>query len=179
MEDMDKYIDMLRLQRHDLMNDIQVIYGFLQVGKVSSAEKYIKNICFENDIISKIYSLGDNKFAYSLENGLKRFFRKDIKLDINIEIDYLSEKLFYSDFNKKSNLVNTIFIELEKMESESIYIYIYEDRMGTNLAILNDENILDELDFDDSWSEMQYDISNVKVLKCMYDNYLAYRLIFK
>lgn len=40
--------EILRRQHHDLLNHLQVIYGFLQLGKAEQALEYVDNILKEN-----------------------------------------------------------------------------------------------------------------------------------
>lgn len=178
MEDINRLIELLRLQRHDFMNELQIIYGFIQVGKIENAENHIKKLCYENEIISKLYSLGDDKLAFTFESNIKNLLRSNINIDINLEINILHKKLFDFNFYKKNNLVNNIFKEFEKVSPVVVYIYIFEDDLGFNIVLFNHENIIDELNWNDSWKEINSGIEDIRLMLCKYDEYLSYRMIF-
>lgn len=42
---------LLRLQRHDFINHLQVIHGFLQLGKTERAMEYMENLCKDPAIL--------------------------------------------------------------------------------------------------------------------------------
>ncbi|WP_193353682.1 Spo0B domain-containing protein, partial [Clostridium tetani] len=42
MEKVGLVIDSLRTQRHDFMNEIQVLYGYMQINKYEEALNYLK-----------------------------------------------------------------------------------------------------------------------------------------
>ena len=61
-------IELLRKERHEFMNNLQIIYGYLQINKNDKALEYIKKVSKNNSILSELYNLRDNKFAYNLES---------------------------------------------------------------------------------------------------------------
>lgn len=178
MEIFDKWIDYIRTQRHDFINDIQVIYGYLQMENNEKAKKYIEKIIERNDKIRDIYSLGDNYFAILMENNLKKLWNKGIKIELSIEIDVLLGNILKDEYDKKRNLVNNIFDEFENTKFKFVYIYIFEDNLGKNLFIANNESIVDELDWMEEWVEFDLKIKNVKLYKYNYKKDCAYKLTF-
>ncbi|PRR77289.1 sensory histidine kinase DcuS [Clostridium liquoris] len=178
MGDLYKLIESLRVQRHDFMNDLQIIYGYLQVDKEDKAKEYIDKLSVQNKYLSEIYSLGDLYLGYSLEKNIKECSSKHIEINIDIEISKLSKKPFDFEYNKKINLVNNIFNELEKNEPECIYIYIFEDSIGESVFISNNNSMIDEINWMESWSIINTSIDDIKVYKCEYGDNLAYRLVF-
>ena len=44
MNELENYISLLRKQRHDFMNDLQVIYGYLQIKRTQGALEYIDRL---------------------------------------------------------------------------------------------------------------------------------------
>ncbi|MBC2397330.1 Spo0B domain-containing protein [Clostridium tetanomorphum] len=178
MEEIHGFIESLREQRHDFMNELQIIYGYLQVDKYDKAKEFIKKISLENESLSQIYSLGDNYLGYCLEKNIKRVSSRDIDVNIDIEISYFSKKHFYNEYNKKINLVNNIFNDLEKIDSKSICIYIFEDSMGEGIFISNSESMIDEMNWMENWENIDVSVEGIKIYKCSYKNELAYRLIF-
>lgn len=178
MSELENYVDLLRKQRHDFMNDLQVIYGYLQIKRPQGALEYIDRLSKENEIISEIYRLQDNGFSLCLENNIKKLWANEIKVEIDIEISNFKSKIFENEYNKKNDLVNTIFMELEATNQNYIYIYIFEDELGENLLVTNNEAMYDEISWMDEWQQIDIEIDNFKIYKCNFDNNIAYRLIF-
>lgn len=57
-ETCDEVIRLLRVQRHDFINHLQVIHGLLQLGRTERAVIYIEELAKNPDLISKL--LGDH-----------------------------------------------------------------------------------------------------------------------
>ncbi|MCY6484283.1 Spo0B domain-containing protein [Clostridium aestuarii] len=178
MKQFSEYISNLRKQRHDFMNDIQVIYGYLQLEREEQAKKYIEVMIKQNEQISSIYALGDEHFGFFIENVLKDLKNREIELDINIEINEFSKKVFASEYNKKIDLVNNIFNELENNKCKFIYIYIFEDELGQSLLIANNELAADELEWMEEWKKIDLNINDINLYKYIFNNEYAYRLTF-
>lgn len=178
MNELENYISLLRKQRHDFMNDLQVIYGYLQMKKPQGALEYIDRLSKENETISEIYRLQDNGFSLCLENNIKRLWANEIKVEVDIEIAEFKNKIFENQYNKKSDLVNTIFMEIEDTNQKFVYIYIFEDELGESLLLTNNEAMVDEISWMDEWQRIDIEIDDFKVYRCDFDKNIAYRLIF-
>jgi len=48
---------LLRIQRHDFINHLQVIHAFLQLGKVDRAIAYIEELAKDRSMITDVVSL--------------------------------------------------------------------------------------------------------------------------
>ena len=156
MNELENYISLLRKQRHDFMNDLQVIYGYLQIKKPQGALEYIDRLSKENQIISEIYKLQDNRFSLCIEDNIKKLWANEVKVEVDIEISNFKNKLFEKEYNKKSKLVNTMFMELEATNQNFVYIYIFQDELGESLLITNDEAMSDEISWMDEWQKNRY-----------------------
>lgn len=144
MDNLDK-IDIIRKQRHDFMNVLQVIYGYLQIGKKNELERYINKVIEQYSMIGEIYRLGDVNFSVYMEEILNLLWSKNIDVDLNLEIESLNKKIFDSELDKKQNLVNTIFKDFLNLKVIIIYINIYEDSYGLNISISNNPELGDTL----------------------------------
>ncbi|WP_188453517.1 Spo0B domain-containing protein [Virgibacillus oceani] len=84
-------IDVLRLYRHDLMNDLQIIQGYLTMGKMDKVHDKITSCMAHFDKERKLMSLNIPKFALWLIqfNSLHATFR--FTYDICIENKNLNE----------------------------------------------------------------------------------------
>ncbi|MGH4118830.1 Spo0B domain-containing protein [Clostridium sp.] len=178
MNELENYISLHRKQRHDFMNDLQIIYGYLQMKRPSNALEYIERLAKENEIISEIYKLQDNGFSLCLESNIKRLWASEIKVELDIEISNFKNSIFESEYNKKSDLVNTIFIEIEETNQNFVYIYIFEDELGESLLITNNAAMSDEISWMDEWQQRDVEIEHLRIYKCGFGNNIAYRLIF-
>ncbi|MBK5241577.1 Spo0B domain-containing protein [Clostridium sp.] len=178
MNELENYISLLRKQRHDFMNDLQVIYGYLQMKRPHGALEYIERLSKENEMISEIYKLQDNGFSLCLESNIKKLWASEIKVELDIEISNFKNKVFEIEYNKKSDLVNTIFIEIEETNQNFVYIYIFEDELGESLLITNNVAMSDEISWMDEWQQIDVEIDHLRIYKCGFGNNIAYRLIF-
>lgn len=173
MRDFESYINLYRKQKHDFMNDIQVILGYIEIMNMDDAKKYIEKISDRNREISEIYVLGDIYLAFALEVNIRNLWRYEKKVEINIEINDFKEEFFKSDFDKKFLLVNNIFEELNKIDKANVYIYIFEDSYGPSLIISNSERLLDILPDSDNENK---ETGNISVSSKRDGEELAYRL---
>ena len=178
MNELENYISLLRIQRHDFMNELQVIYGYLQIEKPQGALQYIDKLSKQNQIIGEIYKLQDNEFSLCLENNIKRLWANEVKVEVDIEISNFKKKIFENSYKKKSDFVNTIFMELENTNQNLVYIYIFQDDLGESLLVTNNEDMNDEISWMDEWQQIDIQIDDFKIYKCGFDNNIAYRLIF-
>jgi len=178
MEELHNFIGMLREQRHDFMNNVQVIYGYLQIEKKDEALKYIEKIASENQNISKLYALGDKSLAYSLEIEIKNLWKKGFLVEVDMEIESLSKEMFLIEYHKKSNIVNTIFKEMENSKLKFVYIYFFQDELGESLLICNSEACVNELDWMEDWEEVETKLEDINLHKYFINEKKAYRLTF-
>lgn len=178
MEYFHKFIDLYRKQRHDFMNNVQVIYGYLQLKKEEEMKKYLDKVIEENKTISKIYALGDQYLGFFMEQNIRNLWEKEITVELDIEIEVFSKEVFSYEYNKKNILVNNIFNEIENNKFKFVYIYIFEDEIGESLLIANNESSVNELEWMDDWEEISSDLSDVKIHKYIVNNTFAYRLTF-
>lgn len=177
MNEFEGFVEYFRKQRHDFMNELQVIYGYIQVGKDKEAKDYIEKMVNISKELSKIYSLGDNYFGILMEENFKNLLNDGVKLDLFIELEKL-ESDFKKEYHKKSKLVNNIFNEIGNNKYKFVHIYIFEDETGESILISNCESVVDELDWMEEWEEINSNISNVKLHKYMYGEDIGYRLTF-
>ncbi|WP_125152593.1 Spo0B domain-containing protein [Clostridium rectalis] len=178
MNSLCEFIDILREQRHDFMNELQIIYGYLQIQKEDNAREYIKELSERSNKISELYSLGDNILGYILELNIRKLWLSSVKVSLDIEISRLNKEPFLNEYNKKFDLVNNIFKEIKHEEIEMVYVYFFEDDIGQSLLISNDESMLDEINWMENWDELHTDISDLQLCKCNYGENIAYRIIF-
>lgn len=175
IEHMDEIIKNVRLERHDNMNDLQVIYGYIQLKKYDKLEEFVSKLCLKNNILSSLYNLGDEYLAYTLEESIKKLWAKEIDVDIDIEIKKIERPLFKNNYHKKNEIINKIFSDIEKVIIDSIYVYIYEDFYGLSLLIANSERIINN--YENIQKEfVSIDCEDIRLFKLKVEDKIGYRI---
>lgn len=178
MGNIEKFISEFRRERHDFMNCMQIIYGYLQLDNTKEAIRYINKIIGQNKDISSLYVLEDQYFGFCMEKVMKKLCQKEIEVDLDVEIDKFYKENFKNYYNKKEELINNIISDIENNKLKLVYIYIFEDELGQSMMIADGESIVNELEWMDEWEEKDSSISDVRLHKYVYGNNLAYRLTF-
>lgn len=185
----DKYvIEQMRLQRHDFMNYLQVIYGYIQLNKPQEAISYINNINKYMTAASRIFNLECDEFAVIFQEFVNKCFAHRIQLELNIGIEYISCENFSKDIDRKRNLFCKAGDKLLEITdslqgfNQMLYIYIQGKPEDFNI-IISSEKIKDEADyfiFSDSEAHYEYfgDKKEALIL-CKRDGNIAIKLNFK
>lgn len=178
MNDHYKCINIIRKQRHDFMNDIQIIYGYLQLEDYHEARKYVEKLSEINNKISEFYSLGDTNMAFCIENMVKNLYYKDIEVDFNIELEKYSKEYFEKDFDKKNEIVNNIITELENSDAKTVFIYTFENGDGEYLLIYNGDSVFQKMMHEKKDCSKYFDFNDVKISKYQCNNEIGFCLKF-
>jgi len=135
-----KYI---REQRHDFMNHIQVLWGFLQLNRVDKALKYISNINKRCEILSQAFKLENPALSLFLYTHIKQAYKWEV--DVNLEVDvenidgYASDKICgVLDF--LGMLFNEVLLKTEKLKDKTIYIDLYIQDNTFYIVFSNDSS---------------------------------------
>ena len=83
-------MELLSTQRHEFLNHLQVISGFLQLGKETEARNYIHKIVNAMAELSKVVHLGMPETAAVLMNAHYRAEMQQIRLVFDIQTDLKS-----------------------------------------------------------------------------------------
>lgn len=143
-------IEQMRLQRHDFMNYLQVIYGYIQIKKPNEAIDYIKNINKYMITISKIYNLECDALGMFFQEFIDKCFKVYIEIELELKIEYISSEDFSKDIEKKKKLFDfiteKILNEISSMENHSKKLYINFSGLPEdfNLIISNSKKINNE-----------------------------------
>lgn len=157
-----KYMsDNFRAQRHDFMNYFQILYGYIQLGKINEANEYIKGIMELNKNMSKAYSISLLKVSILLDKMVREFSDIDciVELDIKKYIDCtlrmvdneddivnLLGKVFDYYMEREEFCKNKIHIKIEEFEDRISFLFvgkyniaeILEETRGFNFEIVEE-----------------------------------------
>lgn len=74
----------LKQKRHDYMNDIQLVYGYLMMNKNEKAIEKIENIIKKNKVEGQLSKIQSHMLHKSLEKFIKTIFSRGRDLDLYI-----------------------------------------------------------------------------------------------
>lgn len=101
-------IGYLREQRHDFMNHIQVIWGYLQINKSEQAVSYIKEVNRKNESLGRVLKLGNSKAALFFYDLIKKAHIMGFNVDFEVESEDL-DGYFTSDSSMKFEVIDEVF----------------------------------------------------------------------
>lgn len=111
--------NLLKDQRHDFLNEIQIIYGYIKLNKLDKAIDYINKVSKNAKICSKLSNLNCMELYIMMCDKFKK--AKDLGLDINFEIYSNAKK---EDFTNK-NIRN--MIDLFEAAIDRILDFMYNN----------------------------------------------------
>ncbi|MGF7186179.1 hypothetical protein GGQ84_002272 [Desulfitispora alkaliphila] len=103
--ELEDIVYLMRVQKHDILNYLQVISGFIQLRKVDEAERYLKQAMTEVQDNGQVLKVQNPYIVITLLHFQEQFNKKGFKLNIEVdsqeieEVDYKEEnadKLFKS-----------------------------------------------------------------------------------
>lgn len=120
----------IREQRHSFANDIQVIWGYLQIGRISEAKDYIIVLNKRMDIYNNIFKIGNPSLCIFLYKNIAKAFNIDINIDFESSIGWVKDDYFIG-CNFIFNYLDILFeevLEQANLGDKLVYIDIfYED----------------------------------------------------
>lgn len=151
--------DVFREQRHDYMNYFQVIYGYLQLGKIEEALRQIKKIIQLNSNLSQIYKMSLFHVSVYLDRAIREM--GDLEYIINLHvlnnrqnticfIDNEEEiiknlDLIFEDFMKEGiQFKRNIDIEIEEFKDRISFTFSGENKISTLIKNSKDVDIIED-----------------------------------
>lgn len=123
---------LLREQRHDFMNMFQIVYGYIQLGKVDKAIYSVNKVIELNSNISKLYSLSIFTISLFMDKKIREFTDFDMK--INLAVKNMTDYEIRSIENEKEILGSLISIfdkiidrDIKDMEILNISIIEFDE----------------------------------------------------
>lgn len=126
----------LRCHRHDFLNHLQVILGYIQLGKVQPAEEYIKGINEELKGIRAISGLSIPEISVLLLFMRQKAGESNIRLDCDIKADLSEIAINPQDLVRiMSNLIDNAIFELKDSDQKDKLISVSLNSEGKKLNI--------------------------------------------
>lgn len=107
---MDKMVEIIRIQRHDFLNNLQVVSGLIQLGKADQAIEYIHKISQEMAVDGQITKLARPELAAVLLWQRIEAAQKDIQLKFNINTDLSRLKITGPEI---AEMVNAMLVTVQ------------------------------------------------------------------
>lgn len=83
--DLEKLLEVIQVQRHDFLNHLQVISGFLQLKKYEHVHEYIKEASREMAVLSKTSWIKNPEVTAALLTGLNEASKYQIMIDVAVD----------------------------------------------------------------------------------------------
>jgi len=83
--DLEKLLEVIQVQRHDFLNHLQVISGFLQLNKFDLAHEYIKEVSREMAVLSRTSRIKIPEVTAALLTGLNEASKYQIMIDVAVD----------------------------------------------------------------------------------------------
>jgi sensor histidine kinase regulating citrate/malate metabolism len=132
----DQNLRVLRCHRHDFLNHLQVILGYIQLGKVQTAEEYIKGINEELKGIRVISGLSIPEVSVLLLFMRQKAVQSNIRLDCDIKADLTEISVNPQDLVRiLSNLIDNAIYELKDSNRKEKLISVSISNEGKKLHI--------------------------------------------
>lgn len=135
----------IREQRHDFMNHIQVIWGYLQLQKPEQAVRYITQLNEESSVFSSLFRMGNPSISLFLYNYIKRAYKLGLRVDLEVETDYQSipsGAIGHDEVNKLNGLFEEVLLKAASREEKILYIDLFDEEDVLYIVVSN--NSLDD-----------------------------------
>lgn len=173
LNQMKETVDLLRIQRHDYMNHLQVILMQVSNGKNEDAKKYILGISDDIKNNTSVFDTGSNYIDAIL--NFKSAKCSEYNIQLTACIDSLLENTPLKDTQLGSiflNIIDNAIDELKKYEKEYKYIHVdtYTENDKHYISINNNGRKIDdtkkifEMGFSSKGNNRGYGLYSIKQL---------------
>lgn len=101
-------VEQMRLQRHDFMNYLQVVYGYIQLNKPEEAIRYIKQINTRMTLLSMVFNLECPDLSVLLQDYINFCAKYGIDVKFNNELECISPEVISKNISEIKNSFLTI-----------------------------------------------------------------------
>lgn len=152
----DRVVNYIRSQRHDFMNEIQVIWGYLQIGKPEEALRYITGMKESMDLYGRIFYLDNPTLSLFLYDHITRVQRLGLSVDFSSDIEKVRREAFASCYHEKIDIMDSLFQKVSDKCAETgatLYIDIYVEDGGLYIVFANNADA-GSIDLQEDWNFM-------------------------
>lgn len=135
-------IEQMRLQRHDFMNDLQVIYGFIQIGKSEEAIRYIKKVSSRMNVLSMVFNLECSSLSVLLQDYINFCTKYNVEVEFSNVLECISRDLISKNIDRIKDyfdLLKSKSIEYFQGKIDRVHISIYGKPEDIRILFTNDE----------------------------------------
>lgn len=144
-------VDLMRMQRHDFMNYLQVVYGYIQVNRPKEAVEYIKGINNQMIMLSKIYNINCNILSVLLNDFVFQCTKYSIETEFYSELESIDEDVFTKDIDnikiKFDKVFEWVIKSLGNMDDDGckiVNIEITGQSSNFTITLSNSKELLSE-----------------------------------
>jgi stage 0 sporulation protein B (sporulation initiation phosphotransferase) len=153
-------VEVLSYQRHDILNHMQVLLGYLKLGRYEQCEEYIKRFIQLAHRDSLVSALGHDELAAFLLTF--NVFHKNITLEVEIPVPFsFSQMTNQTDEVCRwiISLVKAIGDHYENNQGEPGHLILRMHKEGDSLLISTDYNGLLNGKWEETFSALKEKIS--------------------
>lgn len=145
IKSLDNFISILKSQRHEFNNHLQIIWGLICVGKYQDAVKYIEQISETLKNTSKFYSLGCVELSALIFAKSSLAQKLNICFEFSHNVDFSALKFDSMDLiNICGNLIDNAFYYAKNSYAKTVYLDINMTDKFIVIAVTNSGSYIDK-----------------------------------
>lgn len=145
IKSLDNFINILRAQRHEFNNHLQIIWGLICVGKYDDAVRYIEQISENLKSTSKFYGLGCAELSALIFAKSSLAQKYDINFEFHYNVDFSNLKFDSMDLiNICGNLIDNAFYYAKCSLSKYVVLEINDTGSQVEISITNSGSYIDD-----------------------------------
>ncbi len=128
-------LKMLQYYRHDLLNEIQLLHGYLQIGNIEQVDQMMASLISNLNEESKLLNLDSRKLILwvIMFNHAHTQIRLTYSINTDSSIKHL-DSLIVKDLEKYINVIEKA-IKNSDFYTIHLNLYTFEDNLGIKLRI--------------------------------------------
>jgi len=154
-------------QRHDFMNYLQVIYGYLQMDRKEKAMEYIMKVNKRMLLEGKLGSLEDKGLYLAISRFVAECHRHNVEAELCYSEPYISYEINTENIKEEEEAFSLAaeamadYIEKNESPGSKVYMYLYGNESSKAFIASTQEQNLNDL-YSSQWEKYNSD-SNVMV----------------
>jgi len=139
-----EFIDNLKHYRHDWLNHVQIIKGYISLNKTEQAQKYLDSVIVNAHYESKISNIGHVDLAYLLLTY--NWTQDKIVLDVEIEEDDVEISVIGTNYPYILTWIKEVIALVERNS-----VCFHDNRLSIVFHLTKNDLVL-ELEFSGKWT---------------------------